>query len=113
MNELANSVREKAAATVLRLTSQEVTRETDPIFELVGFLSQDDVESGLPPANDLIPPAKWLAWNQFALMRAESLSLAVTEVLERERTDLPDDLPALRAWAANLVLMTLDHLRMG
>jgi hypothetical protein len=42
--------------------------------------------------------------------RPDQAISAMSEVLELERTELPADLPAMKSWAAWLVLSTLDRL---
>lgn len=110
MSEFANRIRTRAAETLLRLSEQEPPKKADPILELIGFLLADDSGGLVPPADSSVSMDQWLTWNRLALMQPESLSETVTRLLEQERMELPQEPAALRQWAADLLLATLDLL---
>lgn len=110
MGECANSLRQRAAAVLRQSFQQEAMSGSDPILELIGLLLAE--ETGSPPvsAQSGLSLDQWLTWNRLALTQPKILARAITRVARRERLKLPAELPAMRIWAASLVLTTLDWL---
>jgi hypothetical protein len=54
----------------------------------------------------------WIAWNGLVMERPRAATRVLTHLLERERPQLPTGQEAMRAWAARLLLATLDLLGM-
>ena len=112
MGEFGESVRQQAAETLRRVFCQEGTPGVDPVLELMGVLLEDGPEGKAPAGESLISTAEWMSWNLLILDREEDVSRSITEILEREEMEFPEEPAKLRQWAANLVLMTLGELTM-
>ena len=113
MGQFANTLRRQAARALLSEFHQEATPGNDPVLELIGILLGDEDASESPPAGSSLTTEQWMTWNQLAMDREAELVRAVTRVVDREATELPQERQAMRAWAAWLVLSTLDEMGMA
>lgn len=110
MEEFTSQVRRQAGQALVTLSGQEPTPGIDPILELIAFVSEVEAEEASLTREGDLTTEQWLAWNQLVMDRPDQAISAMSEVLELERTELPADLPAMKSWAAWLVLSTLDRL---
>ena len=109
MSEFANRIRTQATETLRRMSGQAVTPEADPILELIGCLLEDGAGGVLNLPDSSVSTPQWLTWSRLALEHEQHLSDTITQLLEQERTELPEESAALRQWAANLLLAALDR----
>ena len=112
MGEFANTIREQAAEAVRQIYQQEVPSGTDPLLELMGALLDDGAGGIQSPSDVTVTTEQWLTWNRLALEHRPGLVRMMTRDLEMERTELPTETGAMRTWAAQLLLRTLDRLGM-
>ena len=112
MGEFTSRVRECAAEAMRQVYGQQVPREADPLVDLISQLLEDGAGGVSAPAKTPVTAEEWLTWNDAALYRPDELTETLTKVLDREQTELPSSLEAMRVWAASLLAMTLDELQM-
>ena len=112
MEEFAKEIGQEAAAVMRKMYQQEVPTGTNPVLELMGCLLDDGGGGVLLPPDVPVTTEQWLTWNRLALDRPEKLVRTLIEVLAREQTVLPMEEEAMRTWAAQLLLSTLDQLGM-
>jgi hypothetical protein len=112
MGEFANKVRASAATAMRQVYRQDATPGMDPMLELIGCLLGNDTGSEAPPTDPSVTLEQWLIWNQLVMDREEELVEEMTRVLEWEEAELPCEPEAMRAWAAWLVLNSLDRMGM-
>ena len=109
MDGYASEIGEQAQTILREKCQQEATPGIDPIVELIGALLADDCGGETTPADFSLTADQWLTWNELALRSQSELSRTITQVLERELAKIPQELSALRTWAAWLVLSVLDQ----
>jgi hypothetical protein len=110
MGEFANMMRQRAALAMREVFRQDATPRTEPLLELIGCLLADESEGPTPDSS--LTAEQWMTWNQLMADRETEVMEAILRVAERERTGLPTRPEAMRAWAAWLVLSTLDEMEM-
>ncbi len=110
MEEFTSQVRRQAGQALVTLSGQEPTGGVDPILEIIAYVREVATEEASLTRESDLTTQQWLAWNQLVTDRPQKLVSAMSEVLETERIELPTDLPAMKSWAAWLVLSTLDQL---
>jgi hypothetical protein len=113
MAGFADKVRLHAAVELRRTYHHQVTRDADPVLELVGFLLEDGAGGVLSHPQAPVTTEQWLTWNQLAMEREKELARAASSVLEEEIMELPEVAEAMRYWAASLLLKTLDRMGMA
>ena len=112
MGEFANSQRRQAAQTLRAMFQHDPGRGADPVLELIGFLLEDGAGGVLPPPDTPVATEQWLTWNRLGAEHPRVLARTVMRELKRERRSLPQDKQAMRSWAAQALLSTLDRLGM-
>src|SRR3972149_9696001 len=112
MDEFAEVNRKRAVDWPLQMFRQQMTSGTDPILELVGCLLEDGAGGVISPIELRVTTDNWHTWNQLALSIPKTMSETAEEVLERERLEVPTERESLQAWAATLVLCTLEYMSM-
>ena len=110
MGEFANTIREQAADALRRMYQRESPRGTDPLIELVAFLLEDGTDDSTMHPGDLVTTEQWVRWHRLVAERPRAVRRTLTNVLDRERPTLPTDKQAMRMWAVNLLLSTLDRM---
>ena len=112
MGGFAKKLREQAMQALWTMFRHDPGRKTDPVPELIGFLLEDRAGGILPPADTPVTTEQWLTWNGLVTKHPRALKRTMWRVLERERLGLPQDREAMRSWAAQVLLSTLDRLGM-
>ena len=112
MSEFANALRQQAAQALRTMFQHDPGRGADPLLELIGFLLEDGAGGVHPPMDTPVAIEQWLTWNRLAAERPQALARTVMRELRRERLSLPQDKEAMRSWAAQVLLSTLDRLGM-
>lgn len=112
MSEFANLISQRARDALRRVYGQEATPGMNPLLELIVALLEDGAGGVSASAEIRVTTEQWLDWNQLALERHEELVQAMEEALEKEEMELPAERDAMRNWAANLLLSTLDRMGM-
>src|SRR6266404_4826341 len=110
MDEFANTIRQQAAVAMRTMFHETPNTMGDPLLELIVCLLEDGAGGILSPLNPPVTTEQWLNWNRLATERPRAASQMLTRVLERERVPLPSELEAMRQWAAQVLLSTLDRL---
>lgn len=110
MEEFAKQVELEASAALTRLSQQELTPGTNPILELVSTLLADETGGVRSSLGQSIATNQWLRWNDWRLHCPERLIRAMREVLNREEWKLPTEEEAMRSWATDLLLETLEQI---
>jgi hypothetical protein len=112
MGEFSRQVTKQAAETLREMFGREPLPWENPLLELMGYLLGDGFGEVWPLPDVLISSQQWLDWHYLGLMKPERLIAATSIVLETERRKLPQDLEAMRTWAASLLLSALDQLEL-
>ncbi len=112
MGEFANAQRRQAVQALLTMFRHDPDRGADPVIELIGCLLEDGAGGVRPPTDTPVATEQWLTWNRLAAEHPRVLARAVVRELKRERRSLPQDKQAMRSWAAQALLSTLDRLGM-
>jgi hypothetical protein len=112
MDEFANALRQQAAQALRTMYQHDPGRGADPVLELIGFLLEDGTGGVLPLPNTPVTMVQWLTWNRLVMEQPRALARTVTRDLEQERLRLPQEKEAMRSWAAQALLSTLDRLGM-
>ncbi len=113
MGEFADTTKQQALEVLRRTYRQEPSAGTDPVVELIGFLLEDEAGGVLPLSQTPLTTEQWMIWHRLVMERPEELVRMLTQVLEREQMELPPVAGAMRAWAAQLLLSTLDEMGMA
>lgn len=112
MGGFANALRRQAAQALRAMFRHDPGRGADPVIELIGFLLEDGAGGILPPPGAPVTTEQWLTWNRLTAEHPRALARTVMRELKRERRSQPQDKEAMRAWAAQVLLSTLDRLGM-
>lgn len=110
--EFADTTRRQAGDALRRMFQQDASIETDPVLKLIVFLLEDGAGGIQPPIETPVTTEQWFTWNRLLQGQPRAVALTMTRVLEREQVALPADTTAMRTWAAQLLLSTLDRLGM-
>ncbi len=110
MGEFANALRQQAAQALRAMFQHDPGRGVDPVLELIGFLLEDGAGGVLPLSGTPVTTEQWLTWTRLVTEHPRALARTVTGQLERERLALPQGREAIRSWAAQVLLSTLDRL---
>jgi hypothetical protein len=110
MGGFADALRQQAAQALRTMFQHDPDRRADPVLELIGFLLEDGAGGVLPLPDTPVTTEQWLTWNRLWAEHPRALARAVTQELERERLGLPQGREAMRTWAAQVLLSTLDRL---
>lgn len=113
MGEFADTTKQKAMDLLRRTDRQGAWAGTDPVVELIGFLLEDAAGGVRPLSQTPLTTEQWIIWHRLVMERPEELVRMLAQVLEREQMELPPETGAMRAWAANLLLSTLDQMGMA
>ena len=113
MGEFADTTKRRAVEVLRRTYRQGPSAGTDPVVELMGLLLEDGAGGVLPLSQTPLTTEQWILWHRLVMERSEELVRALTQVLEREEMELPPEAGAMRAWAAQLLLSTLDEMGMA
>ncbi len=112
MGEFADTTKQRAVEVLRRTYGQEPSAGTEPLVELIGCLLEDVAGGVLPLAQTPLTTEQWIIWHRLLMERPEELARMLTQVLEREQVELPPVVGAMRTWAAQLMLSTLDEMGM-
>lgn len=113
MGEFAETTKQRAVGVLRRTYRQGASAGTDPVVELMGLLLEDGAGGVRPLSQTPLTTEHWIIWHRLVMERPEELVRMLTQVLEREQTELPPEAGAMRAWAAHLLLSTLDEMGMA
>ncbi len=113
MGEFAESTKQQAMEVLRRTYRQEPSAGTDPVVELMAILLEDGAGGVRPLSQTPLTTEQWIIWHRLVMERSEELVRMLTQVLEREQTELPPETEAMQAWAAQLLLSTLDEMGMA
>jgi len=113
MSEFADTTKQEAVEVLRRTYRQEPSAGTDPMVELMGVLLEDGVGGVQALSQTPLTTEQWITWHRLVMERPEELVRVLTQLLEREQTELPPEVGAMRAWAAHLLLSTLDAMGMA
>ena len=113
MGEFADTTKQRAVEVLRRTYRQEPSAATDPVIELIGLLLEDGGGGVLPLPETPLTTEQWIIWHRLVMERPKELVRTLMQVLERERMELPSEAGAMRAWAAQLLLSTLDEVGMA
>jgi len=79
---------------------------------LITSLLEDGAGGVFTPTEIPLTAEEWITWNELAMGQEADLRWTITNILNRERTELPREPEAMRNWAAWLVLTSLDWIGM-
>ena len=113
MSEFADTTTQQAVEVLRHTYRQGKSAGTDPVVELMGLLLEDGAGGVLPLSSTPLTTEQWMIWHELVMERPEELVRVLTQVLEREQMELPPEAGAMRAWAAHLLLSTLDEMGMA
>ena len=113
MGEFVDTMKQQAVEVLRRTYRQEPSAGTDPMVELMGVLLEDGVGGVQALSQTLLTTEQWITWHRLVMERPRELVRMLTQALERERMELPPEAGAMRAWAAQLLLSTLDEMGMA
>ena len=113
MGEFADMTKHRAVEVLRHTYRQGASAGTDPVVELMGLLLEDGGGGVLPLSRTPLTTEQWMIWHRLVMERPEELVRMLTRVLEREQTELPPEADAMRGWAAQLLLSTLDEMGMA
>ncbi len=112
MGEFANTTRRQATQVLRTMFQHDPGHGADPMLELVEFLLEDSAGGISSPPDAPVTTEHWLAWNRLVARNPRAVVRMTTRMLERERVELPEGRAAMRTWAAQLLLSTLDRMGM-
>ena len=112
MGEFADMMKQRAVEVLRRTHRQEPSAGTEPVVELIGLVLEDGAGGVLPLPQTPVTTEQWIIWNRLVMDRPEELVQTLTQVLDREQMELPPAAGAMRTWAAQLLLSTLDEMEM-
>ncbi len=113
MGEFANTIRRQAAEIMRSQFHREINPRMDPLLEFIAALLEDGAGGIRTTSEAPVTTDQWLMWNRLVTERESLLVRSMTRALERERLMLPTGMDTMRAWAARLLLITLDCLGMA
>ena len=113
MEEFSSATRMQARSAMRRFFEREPEAESDPVIELIAALLEDGAGGVAPPPNAMVTTEQWNTWNHLALNGPDALTRTITKELEKEKPTLPTEKERMRAWAARLLVATLDRLGMA
>ncbi len=113
MGEFVDTMKQQAVEVLRRTYQQEPSAGTDPIVELMGLLLEDGAGGVQTLSQTALTTEQWITWHRLLMEQPEELVRIVALVLEREQMELPPEAGAMRAWAAQLLLSTLDEMGMA
>ncbi len=111
MGEFASSLRQQAAQALRTMFQHDPDRQ-DPVIELIGLLLADEGGGVFQHPDTEVTTKQWFAWNRLRMERRRLLARTVHREVEREHLLLPEGETAMRSWAAQVLLSTLDRLGM-
>ena len=112
MGEFADMMKQRAVEVLRRTYGQEPTAGTDPVVELIESLLEDGAGGVLPLPQTPLTTEQWIIWHRLLMERPDELARMLSQVLEREQMELPPAVGAMRTWAAQLMVSTLDEMGM-
>lgn len=113
MEEFSAATRMQARSAMRRLFGREVEPEMDPVTELIVCLLEDGAGGVIQPPNAMVTTEQWSTWNRLSLHGPDALTRTITRELEKEKPTFPAEREAMRAWAARLLVATLERLGMA
>ena len=113
MDEFSNATRMQARSAMRKFFEREPEAEADPVIELIASLLEDGAGGADSPPDAIVTAEQWMTWNRLALIGPEALTRTITKELETEKPTMPSEKEPMRAWAARLLLATLDRLGMA
>lgn len=111
--EFSITLRNEARAAMRKMFHREMERNADPVVELVTCLLEDGVGGVLAALVATVALDQWHTWNRLVLERPKVVSRMLRRIWEGEKAALPSEPEAMRRWAANLLLSSLDRLGMA
>ncbi len=112
MGEFANTQRRQAAQALRTIFQQDPGRGADPMIELIGLLLADEGGGVFQHPEMDVTTEQWFTWNRLLMERRRVLARMVQREAEREHLRLPEGETAMRSWAAQVLMSTLDRLGM-
>ena len=112
MDEFVTKARKRANELMCEMFQQEANPDGDPVVELMTAILEDGNGGIAPPSNMPVTLDQWHTWNLLVLNQPQAVSRTVAKEMRDERLTIPADREAIRNWAANLLLSTLDRLGM-
>ena len=113
MGEFADIMKRRAVEVLRRKYRQDPSAGTEPVVELIGFLLEDGAGGVLPLSQTPLTTEQWIIWHRLVMGRPDELARMLSQVLEREQMELPPVVGAMRTWAAQLMVSTLDEMGMA